>query len=78
MYREMRGPALATKLKTPLPQIRVVYMTGYLDQNGVEEDFLKDAFFLQKPFSRESLVGKVGEALKKGKSIKLLAQTTPV
>jgi len=75
---KMRGPALAKRLKTLLPQIRIVYMTGYLDQNGGEEDFLHDAFFLQKPFSRESLVGKVGEALKKGKSAKLVAQTTPV
>jgi signal transduction histidine kinase len=63
---KMRGPALAQRLKTLLPHVKIVYMTGYLDQSGVDEDFLQDAFFLQKPFSRESVVSQIDETLRIG------------
>jgi hypothetical protein len=39
-------------------------MTGYLEKSLPGDDFLQDAFFLQKPFSRESVVSKVAESLK--------------
>jgi len=39
-------------------------MTGYLEQTAPDDDFLQDAFFLQKPFSRETVVGQVSESLK--------------
>ena len=61
---KMRGPALAKRLKTLLPHLKIVYMTGYLEQSAPYDDFLQDAFFLQKPFSRESVVSQVGESLK--------------
>jgi len=61
---KMRGPALAKRLKTLLPHLKIVFMTGYLEKSAPGDDFLQDAFFLQKPFSRESLVGQVGESLK--------------
>ncbi len=61
---KMRGPALAMRLKALHPHLKVVYMTGYLEQSAPGEDFLQDAFFLQKPFSRESIVGQIGESLK--------------
>jgi signal transduction histidine kinase len=61
---KMRGPALARRLKSLLPNVKIVYMTGYLEQSAPDDDFLQDAFFLQKPFSRESVVGQVGESLK--------------
>jgi CheY-like chemotaxis protein len=61
----MRGPALAKRLKTLLPKVKIIYMTGYLEQNGTSK-FLEDAFFLQKPFSRESVVASISEALKTG------------
>jgi two-component system cell cycle sensor histidine kinase/response regulator CckA len=64
VMQKLRGPALAKRLKTLLPHVKIVYMTGYLDENGGSAKFLQDAFFLQKPFSRESVVGQVGEALK--------------
>ena len=60
----MRGPALAKRLKTLLPHLKIVYMTGYLEQAAPDDDFLQDAFFLQKPFSRETVVGQVSESLK--------------
>ncbi len=60
---KMRGPALAKRLNTLLPHVKMIYMTGYLEKNSTD-DFLQDAFFLQKPFSRESLVTQVAESLK--------------
>lgn len=65
----MRGPALAQQLKNLLPKVKIVYMTGYLEQNDDSSKFLDGAFFLQKPFSRESLVAKIGEALKTGRAV---------
>ena len=53
---------MAKRLKDRLPQLRVIYMSGYLEYNAKNEE-LADAFFLQKPFSRASLVEKVHEAL---------------
>jgi signal transduction histidine kinase len=61
---KMRGPALARRLKALLPHLKIVYMTGYLEQSAPDDDFLQDAFFLQKPFSRETVVGQVSESLK--------------
>ena len=39
-------------------------MSGYLEYNRGNEDFLDEGFFLQKPFSRDTLVRRVSEALK--------------
>jgi CheY-like chemotaxis protein len=60
---KMRGPELAKRLKGQRTSLKVVYMSGYLEYNRGNEDFLDEGFFLQKPFSRETLVHKVGEAL---------------
>ena len=59
----MRGPEVAMRLKDRLPELRVIYMSGYVEHNARNEE-LADAFFLQKPFSRRSLVEKVQEALR--------------
>lgn len=53
-------------------------MTGYLEQSAPDDDFLQDAFFLQKPFSRESVVGQVGESLKDSPLPKRLSKPKPV
>jgi signal transduction histidine kinase len=74
---KMRGPALAKHLKTLLPHVKIVYMTGYLEQSAPDDDFLQDAFFLQKPFSRESVVGQVGESLKAPAVPKRLPKPNP-
>jgi len=47
-------------------RLRTVYMSGYHEYNRGNDDFLEDGFFLQKPFSRDTLVLKVGEALRTG------------
>ncbi|MGC2815927.1 MAG: ATP-binding protein [Candidatus Acidiferrum sp.] len=61
---KMRGPELAKRLKGLRNGLKVVYMSGYLEYNRGNEDFLDEGFFLQKPFSREMLVSRVSEALK--------------
>ena len=60
---KMRGPELAKRLKGLWTSLRIVYMSGYLEYNRGNEDFLEEGFFLQKPFSRDTLVHKVSEAL---------------
>jgi signal transduction histidine kinase/CheY-like chemotaxis protein len=60
----MRGPELAKHLKASRQDLKIVYMSGYLEFNKGNDDFLEGSHFLQKPFSRDSLVSKVDEALK--------------
>jgi two-component system cell cycle sensor histidine kinase/response regulator CckA len=59
----MRGPELASRMKTHRPDLKVVFMSGYLEQNQGGEDFTGTATFLQKPFSKDVLVRQVGAAL---------------
>jgi signal transduction histidine kinase/FixJ family two-component response regulator len=59
----MRGTELGMRLKTLLPHVKVVYMTGYLEQGEGNTEFLDDALFLQKPFSRETIVRQLAEAV---------------
>ncbi len=63
---KMRGPELAKRLKGLRTRLSIVYMSGYLEYNRGNDDFLDEGFFLQKPFSRDTLVLKVGEALRNG------------
>ena len=60
---KMRGPELAKRLKSIRPDLKVVFMSGYLEQNEGGEDFTGSAAFLQKPFSKDILVRHVGAAL---------------
>ena len=60
----MRGPELAKRLKSVRADIRIVYMSGYLEYNRGSGEFLEDGFFLQKPFTRDTLVRKVSESLR--------------
>jgi two-component system, cell cycle sensor histidine kinase and response regulator CckA len=59
----MRGPELADRLRRVRPKIKVIYASGYLEYDRGNGEFLEDGFFLQKPFSRETLISKVSEAL---------------
>jgi signal transduction histidine kinase/ActR/RegA family two-component response regulator len=60
----MRGPELAKLLKASRKNLKVIYMSGYLEFHKADDEFLEGSYFLQKPFSRNSLVCKVDEALK--------------
>jgi nitrogen-specific signal transduction histidine kinase/ActR/RegA family two-component response regulator len=70
---KMRGTELAQRLKVAFPRLRVVYMSGYLDQETCSGGMIEKAIFLQKPFSRDSLVRRIGEAFE----AKALAQPVP-
>ena len=67
----MRGPELAKRLMRLKPGLKVVYVSGYLEPDGTDGDFLKEAFFLNKPFSRDMLVNQVREALRKQVLVKV-------
>jgi signal transduction histidine kinase/ActR/RegA family two-component response regulator len=59
---KMRGTELAQELKKAFPKLRVVYMSGYLDQDTCSGKIFAEAMVLQKPFSRDKLIRTIGEA----------------
>ena len=60
----MRGTELAQRLKNLQPQIKVIYVSGYLDYQQSANEFVEGALFIQKPFTRTTLVTRMAEALK--------------
>jgi signal transduction histidine kinase/ActR/RegA family two-component response regulator len=73
---KMRGTELAQELKARFPGLRVVYMSGYLEQDPCSGEILEKAIVLQKPFSRDSLVREIGDALEdRGCARPLLEET---
>jgi two-component system, cell cycle sensor histidine kinase and response regulator CckA len=59
----MQGPELAKRIRQLRREIKIIYMSGYLEFNQGNEKFVEEGYFLQKPFSRDTLVEKVAEAL---------------
>jgi two-component SAPR family response regulator len=51
-------------MKISNSEVGIVYMSGYLEYEKGNGEFLEEGIFLQKPFSREDLVSKVDEALR--------------
>jgi CheY-like chemotaxis protein len=60
----MRGTELAARLGNLFPEMKVIFMSGYLEHNGESHEIIEDGVFLEKPFTRESLLGKVNEAFR--------------
>lgn len=61
---QMSGKELAVHLRAFLPNLRLLYMSGYTDQSVVRHGVLEEgAFFIQKPFTVEGLAKKVREVL---------------
>jgi CheY-like chemotaxis protein len=61
----MGGHAVANKICEMLPDTRVLFLSGYPDNDVVRHGILHDKVnFLQKPFSADALARKVREALK--------------
>ena len=59
----MDGSALASRLVTMLPKVRIVYMSGYTD--GIQEQDLKapGRAFLAKPFTVDQLTDALARVL---------------
>jgi two-component system cell cycle sensor histidine kinase/response regulator CckA len=55
----MKGPELATRLREKLPDLRFIFVSGYL----VSEELGPNAQLLQKPFVRQDLLKKVFDIL---------------
>lgn len=61
---KMNGRELAEKLLQGFGLQRVVFMSGYTDDAEIVAELIKNpTAFLQKPFSRETLLNKIQEAL---------------
>jgi signal transduction histidine kinase/ActR/RegA family two-component response regulator len=61
---KMGGPELAKRLERLAPDLKVVYMSGYLENGQEHSEVMESPFFLQKPFSRDALLRQVAEAMK--------------
>jgi DNA-binding response OmpR family regulator len=51
-------------------------MSGYLEQVEGNDEFFDERLFIQKPFSRQSLLNRIGEALRSEASSKV-TETSP-
>jgi two-component system, cell cycle sensor histidine kinase and response regulator CckA len=61
---EMNGRELANKMLSLYPDIKCLFMSGYTADVIAHQGVLdKGVFFIQKPFSRNSLLAKVRDAL---------------
>ena len=60
------GRELAERLRKTRPDVRVLYVSGYTDDDAVRTGAIPSGSrFLQKPFTLGALVGKVKESLEK-------------
>jgi two-component system cell cycle sensor histidine kinase/response regulator CckA len=62
VMQRMNGPALARKLRTSRPDMRVLFISGYAGEASTKE-LTEVGAFLQKPFTGEELCRKVREVL---------------
>jgi two-component system cell cycle sensor histidine kinase/response regulator CckA len=69
MMPGMSSPALASRLTVRRPAMKVMYMSGYIEDAIVHHDLLdRGTVFLPKPFTLETLVRKLRESLDTGLS----------
>jgi PAS domain S-box-containing protein len=60
----MNGPAMAKKLEKMKPGMKVIYMSGYAGSFATDRRLLVEGMsLLQKPFSENTLLGKLRETL---------------
>ncbi|HLJ23126.1 MAG TPA: response regulator [Candidatus Acidoferrales bacterium] len=67
----LSGWALAHELKEDRPSIRIVYMSGYPEQNLETQFPVAGSAFLAKPFTREALTRKIHETLSTSVPVKV-------
>ena len=57
---QLSGPELATRLMLMQPKMKVLFISGYLDEMLDSFDLVKDRVaFLQKPFTADTLLQKI-------------------
>ena len=58
------GPILAERLRAVRPEMKVLYTSGYADDEVAQHRLIAaDRAYLEKPFSRDALIRKVREVL---------------
>jgi len=63
---EMNGKELVEKLKVLLPEMKIIYTSGYTDNYIAKQGILNETVhFIQKPFSLKSFAEKIREVLEK-------------
>ncbi|HEY2375314.1 MAG TPA: ATP-binding protein [Gemmatimonadaceae bacterium] len=73
---EMSGTVLVERLLSVVPDIHVLFMSGYTDDEVVRRGILdRRAAFLQKPFTPDQLAFKVREVLDRNRSAQLTKAT---
>jgi signal transduction histidine kinase/ActR/RegA family two-component response regulator len=60
----MRGTDLADRLTALVPDLKVILMSGYLDQIEQNSKVKDDTLFLEKPFTREVLLRTVSDSFR--------------
>lgn len=75
---KMGGSELGIRLRCLLPHLKIVYMTGYLEQTEGNRELMEDAFFIQKPFSRDILISKIAQALNSEANLRPEAHTIDI
>ncbi len=61
---EMSGPELANELRKLQPDIKALFISGYINKNLIQEQSSNsNVSFLQKPFTYDSIISKVREIL---------------
>ena len=61
---EMSGKVLAERVAQVAPHIKVIFMSGYTDNAIVHHGVLDGGiFFIEKPFTMDSLARKIRDAL---------------
>ena len=61
---QMRGPDLAALLTRFYPGLKTVYMSRYQDYGAKDSTSAEGSLYVQKPFSRDDLLGRIAHALK--------------
>jgi two-component system, cell cycle sensor histidine kinase and response regulator CckA len=62
----MDGPAMVRELRKALPDMPVLFMSGYAEEQLRKEIGLDGVHFLPKPFSVQQISDKVGAVLAGG------------
>jgi two-component system cell cycle sensor histidine kinase/response regulator CckA len=66
VMRDVSGPELARRVQNVLPEIKVLFMSGYTDSAIVHQGVLDPGIaFLPKPFTPSTLAGRVRQVLDK-------------